>query len=341
MFAARKAKPRKTKYKIPLIFAFEDYEKAFDSIEFTPLFKALENQGVDQAYITMLRDLYYGATSVLKLYRDSDKIKLERAARHGDNISPKLFTACLQDAIIKMIDWEGRGLNIDGAYLSHVIFAGDIILFAKSPEELTSMLIDIHSTSKPAGPNMHLGKTKVIFNDHVNKSTITVDGKIIGEVDTYVYLRKTVTEDGDLLPEIRKRIALGWATFGKVDNIRRGRKASMKINIKRKIHDEYISSETWALNNTTMEKLAVAQRKMECIMLGTTLPDRKRNTWTRQETGVSDIINTIRKAKHRWADYIARLSDNRWTIRATEWTPRDWARKQCRPKTRWRDDVTR
>ena len=36
-------------------------------------------------------------------------------------------------------------------------------------------------------------------------------------------------------------------------------------------------------------------------MLGILLRDRKRNTWIRQETGASDIINAIRKAKHRWA----------------------------------------
>ena len=67
--------------------------------------------------------------------------------------------------------------------------------------------------------------------------------------------------------------------------------------------------ETWALNNAMMDTLAVAQRKMERIMLGITLRDRKRNTWIRQETGVSDIINVIRKAKHRWAGQIARLSE--------------------------------
>ena len=48
--------------------------------------------------------------------------------------------------------------------------------------------------------------------------------------------------------------------------------------------------ETWALNNAMMDKLAVAQRKMERIMLGITLRDRKRNTWIRQETDVSDTI---------------------------------------------------
>ena len=59
--------------------------------------------------------------------------------------------------------------------------------------------------------------------------------------------------DDDLLPEIRKRIAIGWEAFRKVDNIMRSRKAGMKI--KRKTHDEYIlpvmtyGCETWALNN--------------------------------------------------------------------------------------------
>ena len=132
----------------------------------------------------------------------------------------------------------------------------DIILFAKSPDELTSMLTDIHNTSKPADLNMNLGKTKVVFNEHAKKCTITVNGETVKKVDTYVYLRKMVTKDFDLIPEIKKRITICWAAFGKVDNIMRSRKESMKI--KRKIHDEYIlpvmtyGYETWALNNAMM-----------------------------------------------------------------------------------------
>ena len=95
-------------YKIPLCFAFVDYEKAFDAIEFNPLFDSLENQGVEAAYITLLQDLCNGATSTLKLHRDSDKIKLQRGVRQGDNISPKLFTACLQDAIINKNQLGGQ-----------------------------------------------------------------------------------------------------------------------------------------------------------------------------------------------------------------------------------------
>ena len=114
---------------------FVDYEKAFDSIESIPLFRALENQEVDPAYIVLLQDLYNGATATLKLHRDSNKIKLERGARQGDHISSKPFTACLQDAVINKIDWEEKGVNIDGEHLSHLIFADDIALIAHSPQD--------------------------------------------------------------------------------------------------------------------------------------------------------------------------------------------------------------
>ena len=144
-------------YNMPLCFAFVDYEKAFDSIEFEPLFEGLKNQGVDEAYLNILRNLYSEATSVLRLHKDSEKFKLGRGARQGDNISPKLFTSCLQHAIINKINWENKGVRIDGEHLSHLIFADDIVLIANSTSKLQDMLQDIHDISKPVGLKMHLG----------------------------------------------------------------------------------------------------------------------------------------------------------------------------------------
>lgn len=44
-----------------------------------------------------------------------------------------------------------------------------------------------------------------------------------------------------------------------------------------------------------MDKPAVTQHKMDRIVLGITLRDQKQNIWIHQETGVSNIINAIRK----------------------------------------------
>ena len=51
------------------------------------------------------------------------------------------------------------------------------------------------------------------------------------------------------------------------------------------------------------------------------------------------LIVPLYKAIHGWAGHIARFKDNRWTKRVTEWTPREWKRRQGRPKTRWRDSL--
>ena len=185
----------------------------------------------------------------------------------------------------------------------------------------------------------------MMLNENATTSTVAVYGNTIEKVDRYVYLGKTVTQAGDLLPEIKMRIALGWAAFSKVANIMKSRKASM--NAKRKVHNAYVlpvmvyGSETWTLKKAHMELLSVAQREMERIILGITLRDHKRNTWIRHRTGVNDIIDVIKTGIHGWEGNIARLKDNRWTKRVTEWTPREWTRRQGRPKTRRRDNLIR
>ena len=95
-------------YSIPLCRAFRDYEKAFDSIKFEPIFHAVKNHGVNRAYLDIIKHLYHKATSVIHLHTDSEKYRLQRGVRQGDNISPRLFTSCLQDNIIGKINWKDR-----------------------------------------------------------------------------------------------------------------------------------------------------------------------------------------------------------------------------------------
>ena len=125
---------------------------------------------------TSCKNLYSEATSVLPLHKDSDKFKLGRGARQGDNITPKLFMSSLQYAIINKINWENKDVRIDGEYLSHLFFADDTVLTANSTSKLQEMLQDIHDINKPVGLKMHLGKTKVTCNKHVNKDDVIANG---------------------------------------------------------------------------------------------------------------------------------------------------------------------
>ena len=97
--------------------------------------------------------------------------------------------------------------------------------------------------------------------------------------------------------------------------------------------------ETWSLTKHQKNKLVVAQRSTKRAMLNITRRDRIRNEIIRSKTKINDIIEKLSKMKGQWAGHIARMIDNRWTNKLTEWTPREGRRQRGRPKRRWREDV--
>ena len=160
-----------------------------------------------------------------------------------------------------------------------LIFADDIVLIANSTSKLQDMLQDIHDISKLVGLKMHLGKTKIMCNKHVNKDDVIVMERRSRRLTVMYILRQMVTKDHDQIQEMKRRIGQGWSAFCKLDNIMRDKNVPMRL--KRKVFNECIlpvmtyGCETWSLSNTQLEKLVTTQRKMERIMIGVTLKDRK------------------------------------------------------------------
>ncbi|XP_037294135.1 uncharacterized protein LOC119189192 [Manduca sexta] len=128
--------------------AFVDYEKAFDSIETWAVLQSLQQCHIDYRYIEVLRCIYNNATMSVRVQDQSTKaIPLQRGVRQGDVISPKLFTAALENAF-KLFQWKGFGININGEYITHLRFADDIVVLAESLEDLSTMLEDLNQVSQ-------------------------------------------------------------------------------------------------------------------------------------------------------------------------------------------------
>ena len=51
---------------------------------------------------------------------------------------------------------------------------------------------------------------------------------------------------------------------------------------------------------------------------------------------MTDRVQYVTNTKWKWAGHIARMKDNRWTIKSTEWHIKG-VRSVGRPKRRWRD----
>jgi hypothetical protein len=328
-------------YELPMCMAFVDYEKAFDSVEHIGIIDALKEHQVDSIYLEMLTNIYNSGTSIIRLDKESSKFQIQRGVRQGDTISPKLFNAGLEQ-VFRRLSWDNKGMMINGERLNHLRFADDIVLISNSCEELQEMLNEINSESKKLGMKMNMKKTKVMYNEYVNRKPVQIGTEEVEGVTEYVYLGQLVKMENDKTDEIRRRIAAGWGAFAKYRDIL---KSKMPMCLKRKVYNQCIQPamiygcQTWAVTKRMQDRLKTTQRSMERAMIGVTKRDHRTNEWVRQQTGVQDIIVRIKQLKWQWAGHVARITDNRWTRAVTEWLPLDQKRKKARPKVRWEDDI--
>lgn len=331
---------KSVEYNFPIRLAFIDYEKAFDSIEWSAVVNAMEAARIDSRYISLLSNIYRKATMSVQVNdTKTDMIKIGKGVRQGDTISPKLFTLALE-GVFKCLNWDHMGINVDGVQLNHLRYADDIVLIAKDDNELKQMMHDLLVQSNKIGLKMNLNKTAVMSND---SSPIVIEGNIINNVDQYIYLGHTIAlGKPNQTAEINRRVRLSWAAFGKLSYVL---KSKIPINLKRKVFDTCIlpvmtyGAETLTLTVKSAEKLRVAQRAMERAMLGISLRDHIRNSEIRKRSRVTDVMRTISELKWNWAGHIARQQEDRWTKRIVNWRPRMTARPVGRPPRRWTDDI--
>uniref|UniRef100_A0A914UYW4 Reverse transcriptase domain-containing protein n=1 Tax=Plectus sambesii TaxID=2011161 RepID=A0A914UYW4_9BILA len=240
---------------------FIDFEKAFDSVEANAIWSAKQEQGVHAELINLLRNIYTDAASEVCVNDERVEIDIHRGVRQGDTISPKLFTACLEQ-IFRRLPCDDRGININGQCLSNLCFADDIVLFAKTADKLQQMASELNDEASRVSLKINSSKTKTMSTTPL-LNPIHLDDSEIEAVDNYSYLGQLVTIVRDHTREIRRRKQAGWAVFHQYRNFLTSRTVDMKY--KRRIFNQCIipamqyGSECWALTKKKRDIMKAAQ----------------------------------------------------------------------------------
>ena len=123
-----------------------------------------------------MKDIYTDSSVTVHLHKKSEKIRINRGVRQGDTISPKLFTATVE-SIFRRLNWENKGVKIDGEFLSNLRFADDIFLCTESPQEIQQMLHELSDESRRMGLKMNIAKTKVMVVDNtpINVNNVLIE----------------------------------------------------------------------------------------------------------------------------------------------------------------------
>ena len=227
--------------------------------------------------------------------------------------------------------------------LSNLRFADDVALLNETTKQMEKHMNNLNSESMKVGLKIHKGKTKYMTN-HADSEDILIDQQKIEKVTEFKYLGQTTHLKDTTKEEIYARIRAAWSCFGKNKEILQDNQ--LPISLKKQVMDQCIlptmtyGCQTWSLNKQMTNKLRTAQRAMERKMLDLKLKDKIPCAEIRKRTKIIDIIEYTLKQKWKWASHIARLKDNRWTRRCTEWQPRRGKRSRGRPSRRWQDDIT-
>ncbi|KAE9416121.1 hypothetical protein Angca_004052, partial [Angiostrongylus cantonensis] len=149
-------------YKRSLCLTFIDLEKAIDAIEIEAIMEALGSQRVPTQYIKILRELYKNFTTKISSFYNDINVDVKREVRQGDTLSPKLFTATLQN-VMRTVEWDNIGVKIDGWQIHHC-FADDIVLITPDISQAERMLADFDKACGKIGFRLNLKKTIFMKN---------------------------------------------------------------------------------------------------------------------------------------------------------------------------------
>ena len=100
------------------------------------------------------------------------------------------------------LDGYTGGLQIGGHRISNLRYADDIVLVATSQQDLQDLVDRLHRFSGKYGLLLNKEKTKVMSTEE-KPCMISVDGKVLDEVDTFCYLGALITSDAECSKEIK------------------------------------------------------------------------------------------------------------------------------------------
>jgi len=122
---------------------------------------------------------------------------------------------------------------INGMTLNNLQFADDIDLIADTEANLQQLTDRVYGSSKRMGMRINTENTKTMTIGKQHEDIqIKLGGEVLEQVTKFVYLGETLKKDGRSTEDIRRRIGLACAAFGKLDKMWRTRNISLRTKMK-------------------------------------------------------------------------------------------------------------
>ena len=229
----------KTRKYLPMVFLFVDFSKAFDSVSFISIKRALEAWQISADFIDAILAPYNGHRVTIS--GCDAEFDLEQGVLQGDTVAPYLFLIVL-DAILFKAFKEERGILIHQkgtrsrgkqTYLTDMDYADDLLILSHSVKDAQAQLHDLQKAASEVGLSINVGKgkTEYLTRNIKNPGTmVSLDGKEIERVESYKYLGANAF---DALKDFNGRKGKAWAVLKRFEPLFKSKnvKAATKVKV--------------------------------------------------------------------------------------------------------------
>ena len=205
----------------PLYINFIDFEKAFDSVDRETLWKLLRHYRVPEKIISLIQCTYQDMSCrIAHAGQISDSFDVKTGVRQGCLLSPFLF--------LLVIDWimrtttTGRNNGIQWTLwtqLDDLDFAEDLALLSHNHNQMQDKTTRLETISARTGLNINTKKTELMKINTTANTPVTVAGKPIKKVESFVYLGSVVDKQGGTDWDVAARIGKARGAFVMLKNI--------------------------------------------------------------------------------------------------------------------------
>lgn len=330
---------KRKEFNLPTFFAFIDYEKAFDRVDRSILWKILENKGIPSHLIRVIQSLYLNNTIQLKTSRNNKMAEINQGVRQGCPLSPTLFNLYMDEVIRIWLNEISLDFKLNDINCTTILFADDQVVISESENALQQAVFKLDRIASSFNMKISSNKTKAMafIGSQPVRVKLVIENRIIEQINTFTYLGCSITygkkcEIQEKLNKFNNFCGTIRRTLGK--KVRK--ETLMKYYKVMAIPSLLYGCESWVLKKNEERRIEASEMKFLRYVAGYTLLDKKRNEDIRKELKIDSIIQLIKEYQHNWKEHVNRMPTTSITRAAMNYNP-SGRRSLGRPAKRWRD----
>ncbi|KAK3512527.1 hypothetical protein QTP70_015639 [Hemibagrus guttatus] len=317
----------------PVHMCFVDLEKAFDRVPRGILWEVL------------WESLYNRSRSLVRIAScKSDLFPVHVVLRQGCPLSPVLFIVFMDRISRRSQGLEG--VRFGDHRISSLIFADDVVLLAPSSLDLQHALGCFAAECEAAGMRVSTSKSEaMVLNRKKVACTLQVGGEVLPQVEEFKYLGVLFKSEGRMDLEIDRWIGAAAAVMRSMYRsvvVKKELSQKAKLSIYQSIYVPTLTygHELWVMTKRVRSQIQAAKMSFLRRVAGRSLRDRVRSSVTWEELGVEPLLLHIERGQLRWLGHLFRMPPGRLPGEVFRACPTG-KRPRGRPRTRWRDYVSR